>query len=128
MDVWKFKFASMVCQEGNRLGDGIVRFRNSLAARRIPVGWEMIQICQGCQSLQKITCFKKNDSVTSQTLAVWRYSRWRSRWPTNYKCSFFSGIIDRTDAILVSSIGFSGSENPKNIFNSFPNHHVTLKA
>ena len=24
----KFKFASMVCQEWNRLGDGIVRFRN----------------------------------------------------------------------------------------------------
>ena len=28
MDVRKFKFASMVCQEWNRLGDGIVRFRN----------------------------------------------------------------------------------------------------
>ena len=73
----------------------------------------MIQICQGCQSLQKITCFKKNDGVTSQTLAVSRYSRWRSRWPTNHTCSFFSGTIDRTEVILVSSIGFSGSENPK---------------
>ena len=28
LDVRKFKFASMVCQEWNRLGDGIVRFRN----------------------------------------------------------------------------------------------------
>ena len=28
MDVRNFKFASMVCQEWNRLGDGIVRFRN----------------------------------------------------------------------------------------------------
>ena len=27
----------------------------------------------------------------------------------------FSGTIDRTDVILVSNIGFSGSENPKNI-------------
>mgnify|MGYP006385387037 CR=1 FL=1 len=88
----------------------------------------MIQICQGCQSLQKITCFKKNDGVTSQTLAVSRYSRWRSRWPTNHTCSFFSGTIDRTDVILVSSIRFSGSENPNNIFNSFPNYHVTLKV
>ena len=100
----------------------------SLAARRIPVGWEMIQICQGCQSLQKKTYFKKNDGVTSQTLAVLRYSRWRSRWPTNYKCLFFSGTIDCTDAILVSSIGFSGSGNQKNIFNSFPNYHVTSKV
>ena len=33
--------------------------------------------------------------------------------PINYKCSFFSGTIDRIDAILVSSIWFSGSENPK---------------
>ena len=101
---------------------------HSLAASSIPVGCEMIQICQWCQSLQKITCFKKNDGVTSPTLAVLRYSRWRSRWPTNHTCSFFSGTIYRTDVILVSSIGFSGSENPKNIFNSFPNHHVTLKV
>ena len=86
----------------------------------------MIQICQGCQSLQEITCFKKNDGVTSLTLAVSRYSRWRSRWPTNHTSSFFSGTIDRRDVILVSSIGFSGSENPENIFNSFPNYHVTL--
>ena len=28
MDVRNFKFASMVCQEWNRLGDRIVRFRN----------------------------------------------------------------------------------------------------
>ena len=98
----------------------------SPAASEIPVGCEMIQICHRCQSLPKITCFKKNNGVTSQTLAVLRYSRWRSRWPTNPTSSFFSGTIDRTDVILVSSIGFSGSENPKNISNSFPNHHVTL--
>ena len=73
----------------------------------------MIQICHRCQSLPKITCFKKNDGVTSQTLAVSRYSRWRSRWPTNHTSSFFSWTIDRTDIILVSSIGLSGSENPK---------------
>ena len=42
--------------------------------------------------------------------------------------SFISGTIDCTDIILVSSIGFSGSENPKNILNSFPNYHVTLKV
>ena len=86
----------------------------------------MIQICQGCQSLQKITCFKENDGVTLQTLAVSRYSRWRSRWPTNHACSFFSGTVSHRDVILVSSIWFSGSENPNNIFNSFPNYHVTL--
>ena len=98
------------------------------AASSIPVCCEMIQICQWCQSLQKITCFKKNDGVTSLTLAVLRYSRWRSRWPTNHTYSLFSETIDRTDVILVSTIGFSGSENPKNIFNSLPNYHVTLRA
>ena len=82
-----------------------------------PVGCEMIQVCQGCQSLQKITCFKKNDSVTSQTLAVSRYSRWRSRWPTNHTCSFFSGNIDRTYVFLVSLRVFRVKES-KNIFNS----------
>ena len=86
---------------------------NSPAASSIPVGCEMIQICQGCQSLQAITFFKKNDGVTSQTLAVSRYSRWRSRWPTNHTSSFFSGTIDRRDVILVSRIGFPGSENLK---------------
>ena len=95
-------------------------FYISPAASSIPVGCEMIQICQWCQSLQKITCFKKNDGVTSQTLAVSRYSRWRSRWPTNHTTSYFSGTIDSTDVILVSSIWFSGSGNPKNKFNSFP--------
>ena len=84
------------------------RKSHSPAASSIPVGCKMIQICQGCQSLQKITCFKKNDGVTPQTVAVLRYSRWRSRWPTNHICSFFSGTIDHTDVILVSSIGFSG--------------------
>ena len=72
--------------------------------------------------------FQENDGVTLQTLAVLRYSRWRSRWPSNHTCSFFSGTIDHTDVILVSSIGFSGSENPNNIFNLFSNYHVTLKV
>ena len=31
---------------------------------------------------------RKNDGVTSQTLAVLRYSRWRSIWSTNHTCSF----------------------------------------
>ena len=101
---------------------------NSPAASSIPVGCEMIQICLGCQSLQKITCFEKNDGITLQTLAVSRYSRWRSRWPTNHTCSFFSGTIDHTDVILVSYIGFLGSENPNNIFSLIPNYHVTLKV
>ena len=102
---WRLSYASQCAW--------LVPESSSPAASRIPVGCEMIQIFHRCQSLPKITCFKKNDGVTSQTLAVLRYSRWRSRWPTNSTSSFFSGTIDRTDIILVSSIGLSGSENPK---------------
>ena len=88
----------------------------------------MIQICQGCQSLQKITYFNKNDGVTSQTLEVLRYSRWRSRWPTNHTCSFFSGTIDRTNVILVSSIGFSRSGNPKKHIQFIPQSSRDLEG
>ena len=88
----------------------------------------MIQICQGCQSLQKITCFKKNDGVTSQTLAGFEIFKMAFKMADKLYMFIFSGTIYGTDAILVSSIGFLGSENPKNIFNSFPNYHVTLKV
>ena len=92
------------------------------------MGCKMIQICHGCQSLQKIPCLKKNDGVTSLTLAVSRYSRWRPRWPKSHTCSFFSGTIGHREVILVSNLWFSGSANPNNIFNSRPNDHVTLYA
>ena len=92
----------------------------------------MIQICHGCQSLQKITCLKKDDGVTSLTLAlplaVLRYSRWRPRWPKSHTCSFFSGTIGHREVILVSNLWFSWSVNPNNIFNSRPIDHVTLYA
>ena len=90
----------------------------------------MIQICQGCQSLQRITCFKKNDGVTHlANPGSFEIFKMAFKMADKlYMFIFLRNYIDRTDAILVSSIGYSGSENPKNIFNSFLNYHVTLKV